>query len=102
MGCHVLLQGIFPSQGLNPRLFRLLHWQAGSLPLEPPGKSEVVLYCVCKPKSEKIGVDDLSIYKAKLDPDLKNKHMNTKGGKRGRMNWEAGIDIYTTMYKIDN
>jgi len=27
-----------------------------------------VLYCVCKPKSEKIGVDDLSIYKAKLDP----------------------------------
>ena len=29
-GCHFLLQGIFPSQGLN---LRLLHWQAGSLPL---------------------------------------------------------------------
>ena len=29
-GCHGLLQGIFPTQGSNPRL---LHWQAGSLPL---------------------------------------------------------------------
>ena len=27
------------SQGLNPHLFRLLHWQRGSLPLVPPGKS---------------------------------------------------------------
>ena len=28
MGCHALLQGIFPTQGLN---LRLLHWQADSL-----------------------------------------------------------------------
>ena len=26
------------TQGLNPFLLRLLHWQAGSLPLAPPGK----------------------------------------------------------------
>ena len=32
VGCHSLLQGIFPIQGSN------LHWQAGSLPLVPPGK----------------------------------------------------------------
>ena len=38
MGCHALLQGIFPTQGLNPPLLLLLHWQAGSLPLVPPGK----------------------------------------------------------------
>ena len=38
VGCHVLLQGIFPTQGLNPCLLSLLHWQAGSLPLVPPGK----------------------------------------------------------------
>ena len=38
MGCHFLLQGIFSSQGLNSCLLRLLHWQAGSLPLESPGK----------------------------------------------------------------
>ena len=30
VGCHFLLQGIFPTQGLNPHL---LHWQADSLPL---------------------------------------------------------------------
>ena len=38
MGCHFLLQGIFPIQGLELFLLYLLHWQAGSLPLVPPGK----------------------------------------------------------------
>ena len=36
--CHFLLQGIFPSQGLKLHLLCLLHWQAGPLPLAPPGK----------------------------------------------------------------
>ena len=31
MGCHYLLQGIFPTQGSNLCLLHLLHWQAGSL-----------------------------------------------------------------------
>ena len=31
--------GIFPTQGLNPQLLRLLHCQVGSLPLTPLGKS---------------------------------------------------------------
>ena len=39
VGCHALLQGIFPTQGLNPCLLCLLHWQIGSLPLAPFGKS---------------------------------------------------------------
>ena len=38
LSCHALLQGIFPTQGSNPCLLRLLHWQAGSLTLVPPGK----------------------------------------------------------------
>ena len=38
VGCHALLQGIFLTQGSNLPLLRLLHWQGGSLPLEPPGK----------------------------------------------------------------
>ena len=38
VGCHGLLQGIFPTQGLSPCLLCLLHWQANSLPLVPPGK----------------------------------------------------------------
>ena len=36
---HTFLQGIFLAQGSNPLLFYLLHWQAGSLPLVPPGKA---------------------------------------------------------------
>ena len=39
LGCHVLLQGIFPTQGSNPHLLHLLHWQVGSLPLGKPTKS---------------------------------------------------------------
>ena len=35
VGCHLLLQGIFPTQGLNPHLLHFLHWQADSLPLAP-------------------------------------------------------------------
>ena len=31
-------QGVFPTQGWNPCLLHLLHWQAGSLPLAPPVK----------------------------------------------------------------
>ena len=29
VGCHSLLQGIFPTQGSNPCLLGLPHWQAG-------------------------------------------------------------------------
>jgi len=35
--CLSVCQGIFPAQGSNRHLLRLLHWQAGSLPLAPPG-----------------------------------------------------------------
>ena len=48
VGCHSLLQGLFLTQGSNPGL---LHWQAGSLPLVPPGKPLhqpcAVCLCVC-------------------------------------------------------
>jgi len=39
VGCYFILQGIFQSQGLNPYLLCFLYWQAGSLPLAPPGKA---------------------------------------------------------------
>ena len=38
VGCHTLLQGIFLTQGSNPHLLHLLHWQPSSLWLVPPGK----------------------------------------------------------------
>ena len=39
MDSHFLLQGILQTQGSNLCLLRLLHWEAGSLLLVPPGKS---------------------------------------------------------------
>ena len=33
VGCHALLQGVFPTQGLDLHLLHLLHWEVGSLPL---------------------------------------------------------------------
>ena len=42
VGCRALFQRIFPTQGSNLSLFWLLHWQAGSLSLVPPGKGPSV------------------------------------------------------------
>ena len=53
VGCHFLLHGICPTQGLNPGLLRLLHWQVGSLPLIHPGSPQKPLQrlkrCLCSP-----------------------------------------------------
>ena len=38
VGCHCLLQGIFPTQGSNLYLLSHLYWQVAFLRLEPPGK----------------------------------------------------------------
>ena len=38
--------GIFLTQGSNPCLLHLLHWQAGSLPLAPPGKPNLIVVIV--------------------------------------------------------
>ena len=44
IGCHFLLQGIFLTQGSDPCLPHLLHWQVDSLPLSHPGSpSEMML-----------------------------------------------------------
>ena len=50
VGCYALLQGIFPTQGSNPCLSCLLHWQGGSSPLgegatwEAPSNGCKVIY----------------------------------------------------------
>ena len=41
VGCHFLLQGIFPTQGLN---LGLLHLQVDTLPSGPPGKPRSQVY----------------------------------------------------------
>ena len=50
MGCHALLQGIFPTQGLNLCLLNLLHGHVSSLLLVPPrniDSLEVIKVCAC-------------------------------------------------------
>ena len=43
VGNHALLQEIFLTQGSNPHLLCLLHWQAGSLPLSYLGSQLALL-----------------------------------------------------------
>ena len=38
VGFHFLLQGVFPTQGLNSSVLHLLHWHLGPSPLAQPGK----------------------------------------------------------------
>ena len=45
VGCHFLLQGIFPNQVSSPSLLGLLHRQVGSLLLAPPGGSPCGCCC---------------------------------------------------------
>ena len=40
VGCHILLQGIYPIKESNPHLLCLLCWQEDSLPLASPGKPQ--------------------------------------------------------------
>ena len=52
VGCYALLQGIFLTQGLNPYLLCLLHWQEGSLPTSITWEAHVCIHrcmylCVC-------------------------------------------------------
>ena len=41
VGCHALLQGIFPTQRSNSQLLHFLHWHVGSLPAEPARKPKM-------------------------------------------------------------
>ena len=44
VGCHVLLQRIFLTQGWNQSPLQLLHWQADTLPTVPSGKPYSLVY----------------------------------------------------------
>ena len=52
VGCHFLLQGIFPTQGSNPSLLRLLHWQVNSLPLSHLGNPILYIIFILLRKTE--------------------------------------------------
>ena len=58
VGCHFLLQGIFPAPGWNPRLLGLLPWQMDSSPLSHLGSLHVSHTCfkVCLAQSQIVSV----------------------------------------------
>ena len=65
MGCRALLQGIFLTQGWNPRLLCLQHWQAGSLPPVPPGSPGISL-----PVAKKMDAPNLESAQSSLSAGL--------------------------------
>ena len=60
VGCHFLLQGIFPTQGSNPCL---LHWQVDSLPLSHQGSP----YCWWGTRVGEFGVHLCALLKKKSE-----------------------------------
>ena len=54
VGCPALLQGIFPTRGLN---LCLLHWQVGYLPLSHQGSPHLARVLTNKHLEEKIAKD---------------------------------------------
>ena len=69
VGCHFLLQGIFPTQGSNSRL---LHWQADSLPLSHLGSP--FAYYLRSNKQQSSIQKDMTFYSSKLPAWVLNEH----------------------------
>ena len=62
VGCHFLLQGIFPTQGLN---LCLLHWQADTFTTAPPGK-QTSIYLHNPPEASTIVIPTLQPREVRL------------------------------------
>ena len=57
VGCHAVLQGIFPIQGSNPCPISPA-LKAGSLPLAPPGKRQPIYIYIYRQKEKKVSEDE--------------------------------------------
>ena len=60
-----IILGIFLTQGSNPHLLCLLHWQVGPLPLGPPAKPFMWPYMRSKPSQQPLLVT-FSLYRLKM------------------------------------
>ena len=69
VGCHFLLQGIFPTQESNPCLLYLVHWQTGSLPLhhwEATSSLAVGCWLPWVPYHDELSVEQLTAWQLAL------------------------------------
>ena len=69
-GLHFLLQGIFMTQGLNPCLLCLLHWQARFLPVVPCGKPLTFVECHYLVLIEINSLNHVLLYIIVIAPDI--------------------------------
>ena len=94
VGSHALLQGIFPTQGSNPRLPCLLHWQAGSLPPAPPQKPHFLHTCLKKKiRSRQLGFKASSFQNSSLLPHFPTNESKPIQSKDPR-SWTSGHRIH--------
>ena len=93
MGCHSLLQGIFPTQGSN---LCLLHWKVGSLLSEPPGKPHLLHTGVPAPFTEKMVLSPFSC----LGIFLKNQ-LTIMCGSTSGLYIQFHQSIYLFLYQYD-
>ena len=62
VGCHFVLQGIFPTQGSNPLLLHPLHWHFTTVPPAKPqwvrggGESHRNLQCIARRSEEQVTI----------------------------------------------
>ena len=87
VGCHSLLQRIFPNQESNPFLLCLLHWQVGSLPLSSPGKANSIIFIhnylssSCSPQCQDTMVNE-------MDEVLTLRELTVHSGRKTKEKWE--------------
>ena len=82
VGCHLLLQGMFPTQKLNPHL---LPWQAGSLPLSHQGR-------------EKAMAPHSSTLAWKIPPTEEPGGLQSMGSLGVRHDWVTSLSLFTFMH----
>ena len=70
VGCHFLLQGIFPTQGWNPCLLCLLHWRVGPLPPGPLSLKCLLRHHITSHGIMLLGVS-LILWSCDISPTLK-------------------------------
>ena len=95
VGNHSLLQGIFPTQGLNPGL---LHYRQILYCLSQPGKPIRKIKSYINAHLWNLEKQYRWTYLQGRNRDTENKHMDTKGGRGGRMNWDGHLHTYTLLY----
>ena len=97
MGCHFLLQGIFLTQGSNPHLLLLVHWQVDYLPLCHLGSPILAKQGMENERSETGDwvTGQMTIVQVRGDDGLPRM-------RKVSLNWIAASAFMTVAHKVTN